>query len=69
MSLAPFWLVPFTLLVSLLTKGENDLGRQQVWVGSAVVSTIVISAAVAAYRRRDRAPTPSWIVTLLRVGM
>ncbi|MGZ4768948.1 MAG: putative bifunctional diguanylate cyclase/phosphodiesterase [Ilumatobacteraceae bacterium] len=69
MSLAPFWLVPFTLLVSLLTRDENDPGRLQVWVGSAVVSTIVISAAVAAYRRRDRVPTPSWIVTLLRVGM
>ena len=69
LALAPFWLVPFTLLVSVLTKDDNDAARLQVWVGSAVVSTIVISAAVAAYRHRADGPTPSWIVTMLRVGM
>ena len=69
LSMAPFWLVPFTVLVSVLTKDENDPVRLQVWVGSAVVSTIVISIAITAYRHRDGGPTPSWIVTLLRAGM
>ena len=69
LSITPFWLVPFTVLVSFLTKSENDSIRLQIWVGSAVVSTIVISAAITAYRHWEREPTPSWIVTLLRVGM
>ena len=69
LSITPFWLVPFTVLVSFLTKSENDPIRLQIWVGSAVVSTVVISAAITAYRHWEREPTPSWIVTLLRVGM
>ena len=51
-AIAPFWLIPFTLLVSVLTKHENDLARLQWWVGSAVLSTIVIAVGVATYRHR-----------------
>jgi diguanylate cyclase (GGDEF)-like protein len=58
------------LLVSALTKHENDVARLQWWIGSAVLATIVIAVGVAAYRHRGGdAPTPRWIVLLLRAGM
>ena len=51
LSIAPLWLVPFTVLVSLLTRAQNDALRLQIWIGCSLVATIVIILAVAAYRR------------------
>ena len=50
-AIAPFWLLPFTVLVSVLTKGENDLFRLQCWMAAAALSTVLITAGVATYRR------------------
>ncbi|MEO7370709.1 MAG: GGDEF domain-containing protein, partial [Ilumatobacteraceae bacterium] len=61
-AIAPFWLIPFTVLVSILTRGENSMGRLQWWIGSAIVATLLIAVGVAAYRRL---PTPSTVVTTL----
>ncbi|MEP7046120.1 MAG: EAL domain-containing protein [Ilumatobacteraceae bacterium] len=58
-AIAPFWLIPFTVLVSILTRGENSMGRLQWWIGSAIVATLLIAVGVAAYRRL---PTPSTVV-------
>ncbi|MEA3183638.1 MAG: hypothetical protein QOJ74_115, partial [Ilumatobacteraceae bacterium] len=69
LALAPFWLLPFTSLVSLLTEHQNDGGRLQIWTGSAVLSTIVIAVAVTAYRRRPVGTLKPWLVKLLRAGM
>ena len=69
LAIAPFWLIPFTALMSVLTKDANDPTRLQIWIGSALLSTIVIGIAVAAYRRQPAGPTPRGIVTLLRAGM
>ena len=69
LAIAPFWLIPFTVLMSVLTKDTNDPTRLQIWIGSSLVSTIVIGVAVAAYRQKAAGPTPRWIVTLLRAGM
>ena len=77
MAVAPLFLFTFTALVSVLTRGENDLARLQAWMGAAIVSTVLITAGVAAYRRLPPAmvdesaglPTPRWIVMLLRTGL
>ncbi len=69
MAVTRFWLIPFTVLVSVLTKGENDSLRLQWWIGSAVLSTVVMCAGVTAYRRRAGGPTPYWTVLLLRTGL
>jgi hypothetical protein len=73
MAIAPFWLLPFTVLVSTLTKGENDILRLQWWMAAAAIATALITAGVASYRHQLRvskgAPTPRSIVTLLRVGL
>ncbi len=69
LAIAPFWLVPFTVLMSVLTRGQNDSTRLQLWIGSSLLSTIVIGAAIAAYGQRSGGPTPRWIVTLLRAGL
>ncbi len=68
-SIGPFWLIPFTVLVSLLTRDEIDATRLKWWIGSAVLATIVIAASVAAYRHRGEGPTSPWILLLLRAGM
>ncbi len=76
-AIAPFWLLPFTVLVGVLTKGENDVFRLQWWMAAASFSTVLISASVAAYRRSARTSTarsgsvatPRWIVMLLRTGL
>ncbi|MBK5333262.1 MAG: hypothetical protein JJD93_14895, partial [Ilumatobacteraceae bacterium] len=44
MAVAPLFLFTFTALVSVLTRGENDLTRLQAWMGAAIVSTVLISA-------------------------
>jgi len=74
---APFFLIPFTALVSVFTRGDNDGTRLQAWMGAAVVSTVLIAVGVNAYRRLPSAtvdewaglPTPRWIVMLLRTGL
>ncbi|MDP9464543.1 MAG: diguanylate cyclase, partial [Actinomycetota bacterium] len=72
-AVTPFWLIPFTVLVGVLTKADNDIVRLQWWIGSAVLSTIVMGCGVTAYRRRASGrtdgPTPHWIVLLLRTGL
>ncbi len=76
-AIAPFWLLPFTVLVSILTKSENDLTRLNWWMAAAVLSTALITAGVAAYRHwarnakpmSERVKTPGWIVALLRAGL
>jgi diguanylate cyclase (GGDEF)-like protein len=67
-ALGPYWLIPFTVLVSVLTKTDNDPTRLQWWMASAVVSTIVIAVGVTAHHQ-SVAPTPRWIIILLRAGM
>src|SRR3954466_9318566 len=77
MAIAPFWLLPFTVLVSTLTKGHGDIPRLQWWMGAAALATVVITAGVASYRHHVRissrrttdAPTPRAIVMLLRLGL
>ena len=77
MAVAPLFLFTFTALVSVLTRGENDMARLQAWMGAAVASTVLITAGVGAYRRLPPAtsdepaglPTPRWIVMLLRSGL
>ena len=76
-AIAPFWLLPFTVLVSVLTKGDNDMARLQAWVGAALLSTCLLVAGVITYRRYARMSTdgptggsmPRWIVVLLRIGL
>jgi diguanylate cyclase (GGDEF)-like protein len=76
-AIGPFWLVPFTVLVTLLTRGENDMSRLQWWMGAAAASTILITIGVFTYRwvtgrsrsSRADAPTPGWVVMLLRAGL
>ncbi|HEX3090341.1 MAG TPA: GGDEF domain-containing protein, partial [Ilumatobacteraceae bacterium] len=80
-AIGPFWLVPFTLLVSALTRDEIDRARLQVWVAAAAVSTVLMIAGVVAFRRSSpksasvppsrplERTTPSWIVWLLRIGL
>jgi diguanylate cyclase (GGDEF)-like protein len=76
-AIGPFWLIPFTVLVSVLTKGEIDGGRLQLWIAASVLSTILIVAAVAVFRHNAARsvaddvehPTSRWIVALLRVSL
>ncbi len=72
-AIGPFWLIPFTLLVSALTRNEIDHFRLQTWIGAAVVSTIMMVAGVAAFRHTSPRPaehtTDRWVVMLLRVGL
>ena len=42
--IAPFWLIPFTVLVSVLTESENDTARLQWWIGASIVATILLTA-------------------------
>jgi diguanylate cyclase (GGDEF)-like protein len=74
--IAPFWLIPFTVLASILTKNEIAHGRLNLWISTAVLSTVLIAAGITAYRRLPRSagaagvgPTPRWIVALLRIGL
>ncbi len=67
-TIGPFWLIPFTVLVSLLTRDEIDLTRLKWWIGSAVVATVIIAASVVAYRHRGEGPTSRWIMLLLLAG-
>src|SRR4026207_1737524 len=53
-AIAPFWLLPFTVLVSVLTKAENDVFRLRCWMAAASLSTVLITAGVVAYRRSAR---------------
>jgi diguanylate cyclase (GGDEF)-like protein len=69
LAIAPLWLVPFTVLVSLLTKGQNDALRLQIWIACSLVSTIIIVLAVAAFRRQSGGSTPRWVVRSLRAGL
>jgi diguanylate cyclase (GGDEF)-like protein len=77
MAAAPFFLIPFTALVTILTRRDNDGTRLQAWMGAAIVSTVLIAVGVSAYRRLPSAtvdepaglPTPRWIVLLLRTGL
>jgi diguanylate cyclase (GGDEF)-like protein len=77
MAAAPYFLIPFTALVTILTRGDNDGTRLQAWMGVAIVSTVLIAVGVNAYRRLALAtvdepadlPTPRWIVLLLRSGL
>ena len=77
MAAAPFFLIPFTALVTILTRRDNDGTRLQAWMGAAIVSTVLIAVGVNAYRRLPSAtidepaglPTPRWIVMLLRTGL
>ena len=76
-AIGPFWLIPFTVLVSALTKGEIDGERLQMWIGASVLSTLLIVAAVAAFRHQSTGsaagsgerPTARWIVALLRASL
>ncbi|MEY2415650.1 MAG: diguanylate cyclase [Ilumatobacteraceae bacterium] len=77
MAVAPFFLIPFTALVTILTRRDNDGTRLQAWMGVAIGSTVLIAVGVKAYRRQP-APTvdvpsglatPRWIVMLLRMGL
>jgi diguanylate cyclase (GGDEF)-like protein len=77
-AIAPFWLLPFTVLVSILTKSENDLFRLKWWMATASLSTVLIIAGVAAFRHSARTSkatesegvaTPGWIIALLRTGL
>ena len=51
MAAAPFFLIPFTALVTILTRRDNDGTRLQAWMGAAIVSTVLIAVGVNAYRR------------------
>ncbi len=76
-AIAPFWLLPFTVLVSVLTKADNDMARLQAWIGAAMLSTCLLVAGVTAYRRYAKMSTdgatggamPRWIVGVLRIGL
>ncbi|HEY0518041.1 MAG TPA: EAL domain-containing protein [Ilumatobacteraceae bacterium] len=81
-AIAPFWLFPFTVLVSVLTNNDIGMARLQLWIGAAVVSSVVIVTGVTLYRRQfsngpgqqsttDRSPTltPKWLIVLLRAGL
>ncbi|MEP7202906.1 MAG: EAL domain-containing protein [Ilumatobacteraceae bacterium] len=76
--IAPFWLIPFTVLVAALTKGENDVARLEIWVGAAIAATVLLTTGTTAYRRSAAGstshaaagvPTPRWIVRLLRTSL
>ena len=77
MAVAPLFLIPFVALVSVVTNSENDIARLELWMGAAILSTILITAGVALYRRlpsaaadgADSASTPRWIVMLLRTAL
>ncbi|MEO8266242.1 MAG: EAL domain-containing protein [Ilumatobacteraceae bacterium] len=76
-AIVPFWLIPFTVLASVLTRAENNAGRLKWWIGAAVLATILIVAGLTTFRRHTRdagerpsnAPTPRWIVLLMRLGL
>ena len=73
-AIGPVWLVPFTALVSVLTKNEIDHFRLQLWIGAAVLSTLLMVAGVATFRRQVIDPgvehtTSIWLVWLLRAGL
>jgi diguanylate cyclase (GGDEF)-like protein len=80
-AIGPFWLIPFTLLVSALTRHDIDHLRLQIWIGAAAVSSILMLAGVAAFRSHSPRPvtepnpttpehtTPRWVVWLLRIGL
>jgi diguanylate cyclase (GGDEF)-like protein len=76
-AIAPFWLIPFTVLVSVLTRGDNDVARLKWWMVAAILSTVLLAAGVTAHRRLSGtsartsagAPTPRWIIVLLRTGL
>jgi diguanylate cyclase (GGDEF)-like protein len=69
LAIAPVWLVPFTVLVSVLTRGDNDHFRLQVWIAAAMLSSVVIGTSVATYRHRRPGPTSRWIVVLLGAAL
>ena len=76
-AIAPVWLIPFTVLVSVLTKDDVDGGRLRSWIGASIVSTLLIVSAVTAFRRWSarqaaapaKRPNPTWIIQLLRLGL
>jgi diguanylate cyclase (GGDEF)-like protein len=76
-ALGPFWLIPFTVLVSVLARGDLDLDRLRLWIGTSVVSTILIAGGVIAFRHQSprstvrtiEHTTPRWIIVLLRASM
>jgi diguanylate cyclase (GGDEF)-like protein len=57
------------VLVSVLTKNDNDHFRLQVWIAVAVLSSVVIGTSVATYRRRRPGPTSRWTVVLLGAAL
>ena len=69
LAIAPFWLVPFTVLVSVLTRGDNDHLRLQVWIAAAFLSSVLIGTSITTYRRRRPGPTPRATLALLRAAM
>ncbi len=80
-AIAPFWLIPFTVLVSALTRRDVSAVHLQLWIAAAIVSTLLVVVGVAAFRRQSprpgtgpiaqsmEHPTPHWNVVLLRVGL
>jgi len=76
MAIAPFWLLPFTVLVSTMTKDQNNIFRLRWWMAAAALATALITAGVAGYRHHVRtspgrvpSTTPRSIVMLLRIGL
>ena len=76
MAIAPFWLLPFTVLVSTMTKDQNNIFRLRWWMAAAALATALITAGVAGYRHHVRTSpgrvpttTPRSIVMLLRIGL
>jgi diguanylate cyclase (GGDEF)-like protein len=81
-AIAPFWLFPFTVLVSLLTKSNIGMDRLQYWIAAAVVSSVMIVSGVTLFRHVSPgagevppgttdpdSATPRWIIMFLRVGL
>jgi diguanylate cyclase (GGDEF)-like protein len=68
LSLAPFFLVPFTLLIGAVVRSDLEVGRFAGWVFAAALSSVVIAMSVHAHRNGS-GPTSATLVVALRASL
>jgi diguanylate cyclase (GGDEF)-like protein len=68
LSIAPFFLVPFTLLIGAVLRAEIDVSRFAGWALVATLSSTLIALSVSAHRNGS-GPTSAALVFALRASL